>query len=76
VRVRFLADADLNQAIVGGVLRREPSLDFLTARAGALRGLPDIEVLELAASAAAGAGFARCRHNAVPLSHFQECWKS
>jgi hypothetical protein len=49
VRVRFLADADLNQAIVGGVLRREPTLDFLTARAAALRGLTDTEVLELAA---------------------------
>jgi hypothetical protein len=49
VRVRFLADADLNQAIVGGVLRREPTLDFLTARAAALRGLPDTAVLELAA---------------------------
>ncbi len=49
MRVRFLADADLNQAIVGGVLRREPTLDFLTARAAALRGLTDAEVLELAA---------------------------
>jgi hypothetical protein len=48
VRVRFQADADLNQAIVGGVLRREPALDFLTARA-ALRGLTDTAVLELAA---------------------------
>jgi hypothetical protein len=29
VKVRFLADADLNKAIVIGVLRQEPSLDFL-----------------------------------------------
>jgi hypothetical protein len=27
VKVRFLADADLNRAIVSGVLRREPSVD-------------------------------------------------
>jgi hypothetical protein len=33
VKVRFLADADLSKAIVSGVLRREPSLDFLTAQA-------------------------------------------
>jgi hypothetical protein len=33
VKVRFLADADLNRAIVSEVLRREPSLDFLTAQA-------------------------------------------
>jgi hypothetical protein len=49
VRVRFLADADLNLAIVSGVRRREPTLDFLTAGAAALRGLTDTEVLELAA---------------------------
>jgi len=49
VKVRFLADADLNKAIVSGVLRREPSLDFLTAQAAQLRGMSDPEVLELAA---------------------------
>jgi hypothetical protein len=49
VKVRFLADADLNQAIVSGLLRREPSLDFLTARMAALNGLRDAEVLALAA---------------------------
>jgi hypothetical protein len=49
VKVRFLADADLNRAIVSGVLRREPSLDFLTAQAAGLRGLEDREVLALAA---------------------------
>ena len=31
MKVRFLADADLNEAIVIGVHRREPSLDFLSA---------------------------------------------
>ncbi len=49
MKVRFLADADLNRAIVSGVLRREPSLDFLTAQAAGLRGLSDSEVLALAA---------------------------
>lgn len=49
MKVRFLADADLNKAIVSGVLRREPSLDFLTAHAAGLRGMTDTEVLALAA---------------------------
>jgi uncharacterized protein DUF5615 len=49
VKVQFLADADLNRAIVSGVLRREPSLDFLTAQAAGLRGMNDHEVLALAA---------------------------
>lgn len=49
MKVRFLADADLNRAIVSGVMRREPSLDFLTASAAGLRALNDLEVLALAA---------------------------
>jgi len=49
VKVRFLADADLNRAIVSGVLRRELSIDFLTAQAAGLRGMNDPEVLALAA---------------------------
>jgi hypothetical protein len=49
VKVRFLADADLNRAIVNGVLRRQPSLDFLTAPAAGLRGLRDADVLARAA---------------------------
>ncbi len=49
MKVRFLADADLNNAIVSGVLRREPSLDFLTAQAAGLRRMTDPEVLALAA---------------------------
>jgi len=49
VKVRFLADADLNRAIVSGVLRREPSVDFLTAHAAGLRRMTDPEVLALAA---------------------------
>jgi hypothetical protein len=49
VKVRFLADADLNRAIVSGVQRREPSLDFLTAQAAGLRGMNDPAILALAA---------------------------
>ena len=49
MKVRFLADADLNKAIVSGVLRREPAIDFLTAGAAGLRRLKDLEVLALAA---------------------------
>ena len=49
MKVRFQADADLNKAILNGVLRREPSLDFQTAHAAGLRGLNDSEVLVLAA---------------------------
>ena len=49
MKVRFLADADLNRAIVTGVLRREPSLDFLSAQAAGLRSMNDSAVLALAA---------------------------
>lgn len=49
MKVRFLADADLNKAILNGVLRRDPTVDFLTAQAARLRGLRDPEVLALAA---------------------------
>jgi hypothetical protein len=31
VNVRYQADADLNQAIVTGLLRRESTIDFQTA---------------------------------------------
>ena len=34
---------------MSGALRREPSLDFLSAQAAGLRGMSDPEVLELAA---------------------------
>lgn len=37
--VRYQANADLNQAIVTGVLRREPTIDFQTAFAALKRDL-------------------------------------
>ena len=51
MKVRFLADADLNKAIVSGLLRREPSVSFQTAQAAGLRSLTDAEVLALASKA-------------------------
>lgn len=49
--VCFQADADLNHIIVKATLRREPSMDFQTAHAAGLVGVPDPEVLALAAHA-------------------------
>jgi Domain of unknown function (DUF5615) len=46
--IRFQADADLNQAIVAGVLRRDASIDFQTANVSDLSGLSDLEVLLVA----------------------------
>jgi predicted nuclease of predicted toxin-antitoxin system len=51
MRIRFQADADLNQAIVAGVLRREPTIDFQAANTADLSSLSDLEVLSLAAQA-------------------------
>jgi hypothetical protein len=48
--IRFLADADLNEGIVAGCLRREPEIDFLSANDADLEGVPDPEVLALAAA--------------------------
>jgi predicted nuclease of predicted toxin-antitoxin system len=49
VTIRYQADADLNQATVTGVLRREPTIDFQTAFAAGLEGVKDPEVLAIAA---------------------------
>jgi hypothetical protein len=49
MRVRFQADADLNQTIVLALLRREPGIDFQTAVTAGLAGLDDPTVLALAA---------------------------
>jgi len=47
--IRFLADADLYHAIVSACLRREPGMDFRSANEANLQGLPDPDVLALAA---------------------------
>lgn len=49
MKTRFQADANLNDDIVRGVLRRVPQIDFQTALEADLRELPDPEVLALAA---------------------------
>lgn len=46
--VRFLADACRRQAIVRGCLRREPAMDFMSAKIARLDGMDDLEVLALA----------------------------
>jgi len=49
MKIRFLADNDLKRAIVTGVRRRQPEVDFLNATEAQLSGLPDEDVLALAA---------------------------
>jgi len=49
MKVRFQADNDFNQNIVKALRRLEPSIDFQTAHAANLRGVPDPEVLAYAA---------------------------
>src|SRR5579883_3418451 len=48
-RARFLADHDLNQRIIDGTLRREPTIEFIRARDVMLHDRSDPEVLEYAA---------------------------
>ena len=50
MKVSFQADADLNEDIVSGVLRRVPEIDFQMADELELASLPDPEVLALAAN--------------------------
>lgn len=49
MRVRFQADADLNQNLVRAVRRQEPAIDFRTAHEAGLQGLDDESVLALTA---------------------------
>ena len=46
----FQADADLNHAIVRAIRRREPATSFTSAADANLEGIPDSEVLEMAAA--------------------------
>jgi hypothetical protein len=48
MKVRFQADADLNQDIVQAVRRGEPAIDFQTAYEAGLAGLHDNVILERA----------------------------
>jgi hypothetical protein len=49
MRVRYQADADLNQLVLLAAVRREPALDFQTARDAGLSHLADADVLGIAA---------------------------
>ncbi|MCX6590844.1 MAG: DUF5615 family PIN-like protein [Acidobacteria bacterium] len=49
MKVRFLADNDLNKAIVRGVVRCDSRIDFRSAHSARLHGLDDSAVLALAA---------------------------
>jgi hypothetical protein len=49
MKIRYQADADLNQKIVTATIRLEPGVDFRTAQAASLAGKDDLDVLEIAA---------------------------
>lgn len=70
MRVRFQADADLHHAIVSGVRRREPAIEFVSAHESGLAGLDDDLVLALAAQA----GRVLVTHDGSTMpSHFARC---
>ncbi|MBM3834136.1 MAG: hypothetical protein FJ403_12880 [Verrucomicrobia bacterium] len=49
-RVRFLADHDLNEHLVLGAIRCEPSIEFLRVREVGLGSADDCDVLDYAAN--------------------------
>jgi len=49
MKVLYQADNDLRKAIVRGAVRREPQMNFRSAQAARLDGVPDPEVLAVAA---------------------------
>jgi len=49
VTVRFLADEDIDVAIIKGLRSREPAVDILDVKTAGLRGTKDPALLELAA---------------------------
>ena len=63
-RPRFLADHDLNERIVEGVLRHEPAAQFFLAREFGWQELPDDELLARAAKE----GFIIVSHDVSTLS--------
>jgi len=50
MKIRYQADADLNEDIVNGVRRRAPEIDFQTAAEANLAGIGDSKVLSIAAA--------------------------
>ena len=63
-RPRFLADHDLNEHIVEGLLRREPEAEFVRARDVGLDQAPDDELLAHAAEQ----GFILVSHDVNTMS--------
>jgi hypothetical protein len=63
VRIRFQADADLKHAIVAGVLRRAPALDFRRAEEVPLETIPK------ALAIAAKAGRVLVSHDVNTMEH-------
>ena len=51
MRVRFLADSNFNQKIVGGLRLREPAIDFALPQAMIPDRMKDADILNLARSA-------------------------
>jgi hypothetical protein len=51
MRVRFQADTDLDGRVLRGLKRTAPEIDIRTAIEAGLEGLPDFEVLRVAAEA-------------------------
>ena len=49
-RPRFLADHDLNDHMVTGVLRQEPAIEFIRVRDLGMSSRPDDEILAFAAT--------------------------
>ena len=63
MKIRFQADNDLRKTIVRGVARCAPEIDFRSAQMARLDGVPDSEVLAMAA-----------REDRILVSHdFQKC---
>lgn len=50
MKIKFQADADLNEDIVTGVRRRVPEIDFQTATEANLSGVSDLDVLAVTSS--------------------------
>ncbi len=60
MKIRFQADADLNQIIVKATLRKEPAIDFQTATDAYLARKSDVDVLKIAS-----------KENRILVSHDQ-----
>lgn len=69
MKIRFQADNDLNETIVRALLRIAPQIDIQTAPALGLHGIPDEQVLALAAEE--GRLLVSCDRRTMPF-HFAD----